>query len=303
MKTTEITKDKGVPEMQSIESHTTKNLFDVCNPKNQSPRLKQDNMEGSLLSCIQEYLVKITSRVYWGNMSTQMKQNNGESVLIQESVSTLSDSARAKCQESVKRLIQSGIDPRSGNPSALELAIDQGDAAILNLCLTWADEKNRGIVYLLAKEGNLDLLKSIFVFEIAPEVIDRQTLNGFTALHAASQGGHQEIVKFLLDKGASSTAKSNSGKMPIDMAKKDASEIRRILTDHQSQSQRKITNNSITIGHGFDQVTFKPRESFPMVVETEPFYVRASYSDGVKALQLMCDQSKYEVVMLYSSFI
>jgi ankyrin repeat protein len=45
------------------------------------------------------------------------------------------------------------------------------------------------------------------------------TTNGWTALHVASQQGHQEIAVMLLMKGADKTAKDAKGLRPVDRAR------------------------------------------------------------------------------------
>lgn len=43
-----------------------------------------------------------------------------------------------------------------------------------------------------------------------------------TALHLAAVNGHAAVVKLLLDHSASKDVKNKEGKLPVDMAKDDA---------------------------------------------------------------------------------
>ncbi len=42
--------------------------------------------------------------------------------------------------------------------------------------------------------------------------------NGYTALHAAAENGHLEVIQVLLDCGALIDARLDSGEMPADLA-------------------------------------------------------------------------------------
>ncbi len=47
-------------------------------------------------------------------------------------------------------------------------------------------------------------------------------MQGNTALHLASVNGHPQVVKLLLESGAPQDARNSDGKLPVDMAKNDA---------------------------------------------------------------------------------
>ena len=67
-----------------------------------------------------------------------------------------------------------------------------------------------------AAEGNLRLLAELI--GIGNDIND-QDWAGRTALHCAANAGHQDIVEWLLDRGANPTLKDRGGDTPRDRAR------------------------------------------------------------------------------------
>lgn len=61
--------------------------------------------------------------------------------------------------------------------------------------------------------------------------VNLQGENGYTALHAAAENGHLEVIRVLLDCGALADARLDSGETPVDLAvmagKEDAAHLLR----------------------------------------------------------------------------
>ncbi|CAF4378985.1 unnamed protein product [Rotaria sp. Silwood2] len=80
--------------------------------------------------------------------------------------------------------------------------------------------------YYLCRNGLIDKVREQLL-NMTLEEIDQIEGNGSTALHAACYYGHTEIVKLLLDKGASRSIKNIHKCLPCDEAQKD--EIKRLF--------------------------------------------------------------------------
>jgi hypothetical protein len=77
---------------------------------------------------------------------------------------------------------------------------------------------NTSELYLACHNGDVTKVKQLLP-HLTLEEIDHVESNGSTALHAASYGGHIEIVRLLLEKGASRRQKNKYGVTPADEAK------------------------------------------------------------------------------------
>jgi hypothetical protein len=79
----------------------------------------------------------------------------------------------------------------------------------------------------------LDLAKEFEWVEVQrkvsdePSLVNAQPCGRWSALHQASFGGFPDAVLFLLDSKASLEAKTEDGKTPLDVAKKDV--VKRLL--------------------------------------------------------------------------
>lgn len=72
--------------------------------------------------------------------------------------------------------------------------------------------------YLACRENKIDLVRSL-IKGMRQSEIDRMEPNGSTALHVASYYGHYDIVKLLLEKGASTSIKNNFELTAMEEAK------------------------------------------------------------------------------------
>ena len=83
------------------------------------------------------------------------------------------------------------------------------------------------------------------------------TTNGATALHIAAQRGHAEILSLLMAYGASLTARSNDGLLPIDLAANDA--IRVLIHDEPSRRMDHGRKRAVIPDPEVEQASKQPR--------------------------------------------
>ncbi len=70
-------------------------------------------------------------------------------------------------------------------------------------------------IHQAAKQGDLAKVKSLL--DKAPGLLEMKTEAGKTALHFAVEGGHADVVRYLLDRARTSTAETSQGKRPCTM--------------------------------------------------------------------------------------
>ena len=90
-------------------------------------------------------------------------------------------------------------------------------------------EKAASAFYLACCEGNIDAVKEILP-NLNLEDIDQIEPDGGTALHAAAQYGHMDIVKLLLDRGANIEIMNKSKKKAEEEASND--KIKELFVGH-----------------------------------------------------------------------
>lgn len=96
--------------------------------------------------------------------------------------------------------------------------------------------------YYACRKGQIDKVRELLP-NMTLDEIDRVQGNGSTALHAASYYGHADIVKLLLDKGASRSIENTHKCLPYDEAEKE--DIKKLFI-RQTASNR-FSNNEL--GH------------------------------------------------------
>lgn len=66
-----------------------------------------------------------------------------------------------------------------------------------------------------ASLGRLDKVVAALAFH--PDV-NRRGVGGYTALHAAAENGHLDVIRFLVEQGAELSPRVESGETPLDLA-------------------------------------------------------------------------------------
>ena len=76
------------------------------------------------------------------------------------------------------------------------------------------------LAHLAAKKGSTDVLKAMFAVDKALVTNARNRFNQNSPLHLATEGGHIESVKLMLENGVSPTDENNDGFTPVHLAAK-----------------------------------------------------------------------------------
>ena len=83
-------------------------------------------------------------------------------------------------------------------------------------------ESDEGVsdFYRFCQSGNIDRVREILDAADAPHIAQLNALqpNGSTALHAAVEQGHREVVKLLLDRGCPRTTRNSHGELAGKLA-------------------------------------------------------------------------------------
>ena len=110
----------------------------------------------------------------------------------------------------MRLLIAAGADPLLKQPN-------QANALMLAAGLGWRDGSPAAPSYDQGSEQ--DAIEAIKLCMQSGIDINATTTTGETALHAAITGrGSETIVRFLVESGASLTAKNKQGRTPLDVA-------------------------------------------------------------------------------------
>lgn len=126
-----------------------------------------------------------------------------------------------------------------GNASCVALLLENSPALLND-----RDKKERNAIYLASMNNHLRTLKTLIQYAVKnyDEDTFKQTINhtdqyNRTALHAASELGHVEIVEELLNNGASLTMKDDNEHTALMLAcKKNRLEVLNIFIERLNQN-------------------------------------------------------------------
>ena len=89
---------------------------------------------------------------------------------------------------------------------------------------------NDGFIPLMIASGNGQLEVMRYLLDQGANR-DKAANGGWTSLHCAAEQGHLEIAKLLMVYGADLNARTNDGRLPIDMGHRNTEEIRQAIRD------------------------------------------------------------------------
>ncbi|GFR64313.1 transient receptor potential cation channel subfamily A member 1-like [Elysia marginata] len=130
-------------------------------------------------------------------------------------------------------------------------AVNNGAAEAVIVCLKYGasllSEKDSGStpVHYAAKQGNLDLLKTMSAFnpEAFSEALQRTDLSGRTPLHWASMFNHHQVVKYLIDSSSVNTFDFNYQTPLLSAASSGCWESLAVLLAHKDTNTEVIDQN------------------------------------------------------------
>lgn len=141
-------------------------------------------------------------------------------------------------------------------------AISYQNETIVNALLTrmetinltnLVDESGWNPIHIGASVGNISIFKQLLNYNISS--LDAQTNAGTTALHLACSKKHIDIVKLLLDAGASPRVKDKNGQLPLHRVCAIGSiPILKLLCDsHKSPVNANDCNNWTPLHHALSE--------------------------------------------------
>lgn len=112
-------------------------------------------------------------------------------------------------------------------------------------CTSLEEASDRASLVIAAKDGNLSMAQGLLEKGVSPDVRDS---DGVPALMWASEGGHIEIVRLLLDRGADVNAKRTKDGTTILMetAEEGHTDVVNLLLDRGAKVNVKRTKDGIT---------------------------------------------------------
>ncbi len=143
-------------------------------------------------------------------------------------------------------------------------------------------------IHEAAKEGHLEVIK--LLVELGNADVDSRTQKGETALAIATCKGFEEIVEYLLLKGADVNSTDNMGNSPINEA--SSANIIKILIEHGANVEQ--------VQHRDDQYNWM-RPSFRAGHDGLRPIHSAIYDNNYKALEILVLQGKADVNALDNS--
>jgi uncharacterized protein len=141
-------------------------------------------------------------------LEASIKQSGKEKV-SRYSFELIMCAAQAKNQKLALRMIEMGLEPPQPDDDA-----DEDDVG-------WLQNLVEGCLFDACKNGLLELVKATVTrwkVNVDEEFIDRRKDVIMTSLHAASAGGHVDVLAFLLDSGADLFARDSDGRTAFFVA-------------------------------------------------------------------------------------
>lgn len=89
---------------------------------------------------------------------------------------------------------------------------------LLDSVLLWQDGST--CAHIAAGKGSVGVLEELMKFDKSVVISSRNKITDSTPLHIATEGGHVEVVKMLLDAGASASDENKVGYAPMHIAAK-----------------------------------------------------------------------------------
>ncbi|XP_071454276.1 ankyrin repeat domain-containing protein 49-like [Hetaerina americana] len=109
-------------------------------------------------------------------------------------------------------------------------------------------ENSRKEILWASEHGNLDLVKKLIQQE-GSSLLKERDKDGYTPLHRACYNGHEDVVEYLLEKGADIKAATSDGWQPLHSACNwNFSQCASLLLDHGADINA-VTNGGLTPLH------------------------------------------------------
>ena len=83
-----------------------------------------------------------------------------------------------------------------------------------------SDRDGNTLAHMAAKKGSVEVLRTMFEIDKALVTTAKNRFNENSPLHLATEGGHLEAVRLMLDNGVSASDENKFGFTPVHLAAK-----------------------------------------------------------------------------------